>query len=678
MQKIRIDFDNPGLPQHISAVENDSQSRFFEAALYENGKAYTAPEGATYSIMYRGFGPQNQGWYDTINDGAGKRAACAVSGNVVTCEIARQALQVPGHVSIVLCVTTGKGYMLKSWPIECDCKNDRYDSTVEIQSFFYVTQVSNADWNRILQALEDLKNTIDPTLSVSGKAADAAKVGQLKEDVIHNKKFLYNSISLSFDSLYNHWVSFPIYAGHSYKFAVYGAEGKCIIRTADAHESTTYIETLVQEISVGETTIVKSSNDAEYLVVYTDTASAIKINVDDISTLINWENYKYVNVLEYGADKFGTSLSNDAFIRAIADANKLHFGIYIPSGKYIITKELPNIWCGCHIKGEGGVLSRVVGTSIEDRRTSFGKYLINFVTIDNKYANIGGGITDITFLHYGNGHTGCINISKPLSGWTSIYSNLKIDGYLGPAISMRYANDARFTNCIITNCGGFYDTYQEFAIRLANNTNAIHFIGCHIEHCRYDIYSTDSCFNIIFNSCKIEQSAKNAVSNNVPCVNFNCDTNDTIAQFQNCTFINIDMDNYLNSDDVNYNNVPYMFGMFNAKNGAAIFNGCSFTCGYGSGDETVSKEIGQARFISGKVISLTASSFTYVAWCDNAIKLIGANSSIVANNIFIVNDKGNRLNASGKAIISSGGENIIKDNLLIKTVDCAAVISEVS
>lgn len=188
MQKIRIDFDNPGLPQHISAVENDSQSRFFQATLYENGKAYTAPEGAAYSIMYRGFGPQNQGWYDTINDGAGKRAACAVSGNVVTCEIARQALQVPGHVSIVLCVTTGKGYMLKSWPIECDCKNDRYDSTAEIQSFFYVTQVSNADWTQAIQAVEELKNIIDPTLSLSGKAADAKAtgdaVGQLKEDII--------------------------------------------------------------------------------------------------------------------------------------------------------------------------------------------------------------------------------------------------------------------------------------------------------------------------------------------------------------------------------------------------------------------------------------------------------------------------------------------------------------
>lgn len=194
MQKIRIDFDNPGLPQHISAVENDSQSRFFQATLYENGKAYTAPEGAAYSIMYRGFGPQNQGWYDTINDGAGKRAACAVSGNVVTCEIARQALQVPGHVSIVLCVTTGKGYMLKSWPIECDCKNDRYDSTAEIESFFYITQVSNADWTQAIQAVEELKNVIDPTLSLSGKAADAKAtgdaIGALKEDLSDVKSSL--------------------------------------------------------------------------------------------------------------------------------------------------------------------------------------------------------------------------------------------------------------------------------------------------------------------------------------------------------------------------------------------------------------------------------------------------------------------------------------------------------
>lgn len=234
MQKIRIDFDNPGMPQHISAVENDSQSRFFQATLYENGKAYTAPEGATYSIMYRGFGPQNQGWYDTINDGAGKRSACAVSGNVVTCEIARQALQVPGHVSIVLCVTTGKGYMLKSWPIECDCKNDRYDSTAEIQSYFYVTQISNESWTQAIQAVEELKNTIDPTLSVSGKAADAAKVGeavgQVKEDIDNTNNQL-------FDAAPNLYYK----SGNTKKYPLYCAQadinGNVIMETTKAEDA---------------------------------------------------------------------------------------------------------------------------------------------------------------------------------------------------------------------------------------------------------------------------------------------------------------------------------------------------------------------------------------------------------------------------------------------------------
>lgn len=178
MQTIRIDFDNPGLPQRLDVVENDAQSRFFKAVLYKDGKAYTAPSGATYSIMYRGFGPQNEGWYDTINDGAGKRAACSVSGNVVTCEIARQALRVPGHVSVVLCVTGSNGYMLHGWPIDCNCRNDNYTNGTSVESFFYITQVTNADWTSALQTWEELKNMIDPTLSLSGKAADAAKVGE--------------------------------------------------------------------------------------------------------------------------------------------------------------------------------------------------------------------------------------------------------------------------------------------------------------------------------------------------------------------------------------------------------------------------------------------------------------------------------------------------------------------
>ena len=115
MQQVRIDFDNPGLPQSLGVVEGESQSRIFQAALYKSGAAYTAPAGAVYSIMYRGFGPRIS-WYDTIEDGAGKRAACTVSGNIVTCELARQALRVPGHLTVVLCVSDAKGICSRAGP----------------------------------------------------------------------------------------------------------------------------------------------------------------------------------------------------------------------------------------------------------------------------------------------------------------------------------------------------------------------------------------------------------------------------------------------------------------------------------------------------------------------------------------------------------------------------------
>ena len=203
MQQVRIDFDNPGLPQSLGVVEGESQSRIFQAALYKSGAAYTAPAGAVYSIMYRGFGPQNQGWYDTIEDGAGKRAACTVSGNVVTCELARQALRVPGHLTVVLCISDAKGYMLKSWPIMADVRNDGYEDTGEIEIYFnlsglagnYLTQLEKAIANA-----ETTKNTLTSTSAqvqkdIDAKAAAALEsipeeyteldgsVKQLKEDI---------------------------------------------------------------------------------------------------------------------------------------------------------------------------------------------------------------------------------------------------------------------------------------------------------------------------------------------------------------------------------------------------------------------------------------------------------------------------------------------------------------
>nr|DAG37222.1 MAG TPA: hypothetical protein [Caudoviricetes sp.] len=183
MQQIRIDFDNPGLPQSLGAVEGESQSRIFQAALYKSGAAYTAPAGAVYSIMYRGFGPQNQGWYDTLEDGAGKRAACTVSGNVVTCELARQALRVPGHLTVVLCLTDAKGYMLKSWPIMADVRNDGYEDTGESEMYFNLSGIAGNYLAQLEKAMADAETTRNNLISTSAQAKkdiDAKAAAALK------------------------------------------------------------------------------------------------------------------------------------------------------------------------------------------------------------------------------------------------------------------------------------------------------------------------------------------------------------------------------------------------------------------------------------------------------------------------------------------------------------------
>lgn len=329
MQTIKIDFDNPGLPQRLDVVENDAQSRFFKAVLYKDGKAYAAPSGATYSIMYRGFGPQNEGWYDTINDGAGKRAACSVSGNVVTCEIARQALRVPGHVSVVLCVTGSNGYMLHGWPIDCNCRNDNYTGGTSVESFFYITQVTNADWTSAIRTWEELKNMIDPTLSLSGKAADAAKVGeavgQIKEDISNNLLLFNDYVTGATIELEENTNGIPIKA-------TFRVDGK-IVRTDTMtyFPNDTAIKTIVTKRIISNRTMITITED-------TETGKTIVSEIEEYNMIDNGSNYE--NWVIAGN---GTTASANG-IHLVADGNieaaNYSFGELVDGKTYKFTYEV--------------------------------------------------------------------------------------------------------------------------------------------------------------------------------------------------------------------------------------------------------------------------------------------------------------------------------------------------
>ncbi len=213
MQTLKMDFQSQSAPPVVPVMQYDAQSRFIGITLYNGGVPYEAPEGANYTVQYRGPGANNMGWYDTITLSSGTRKAVIVdsaSKNVVTLELAEQALRINGNVSVNLCVVTNSGYMLKTFPILCRVTGAAFPDTVAVQSFFYVTGITSEQWLAYVTACQDAqkraedaaaKFVTDPTLSLSGKAADAAKVGEavgeLKEDLTDFSKLYENTISIS-------------------------------------------------------------------------------------------------------------------------------------------------------------------------------------------------------------------------------------------------------------------------------------------------------------------------------------------------------------------------------------------------------------------------------------------------------------------------------------------------
>lgn len=212
MQTLKMDFQSQSAPPVVPVMQFDAQSRFIGITLYNGGVPYEAPEGASYTVQYRGPGANNMGWYDTITLSSGTRKAVTVDStrkNVVTLELAEQALRVNGNVFVNLCVVTNTGYMLKTFPILCRVTGAAFPDTVAVQSFFYVTGITSEQWLAYVIACQDAQKRAedaaatfetDPTLSLSGKAADAAKVGeavgQVKEDIGKVEEESINAIGL--------------------------------------------------------------------------------------------------------------------------------------------------------------------------------------------------------------------------------------------------------------------------------------------------------------------------------------------------------------------------------------------------------------------------------------------------------------------------------------------------
>lgn len=102
--KIRMDLQQPGMPQTIHAVQDDRYSRNLEISLYSGSVAWNLPVGT--SVLIRYCKPdQTGGRYDRLPDGS---TAWNAAGNVLTIALAPQVLTVPGVVTLDVMIYAGE------------------------------------------------------------------------------------------------------------------------------------------------------------------------------------------------------------------------------------------------------------------------------------------------------------------------------------------------------------------------------------------------------------------------------------------------------------------------------------------------------------------------------------------------------------------------------------------
>lgn len=179
MQILKMDFQSQSAPPVVPVMQSDAQSRFVGIALYNGGTPYEAPEGAVYTVQYRGEGANNFGWYDNILTASGKHAAVTVdadSTHIVTLELAEQALRRSGDVHVNLCVMCpDTGYELRTFDFIARVNKAAYPDEVAVQSFFFVTGVSSVSWLNYVSTCMEAQEAAGKAVKLAEDSADTAK-----------------------------------------------------------------------------------------------------------------------------------------------------------------------------------------------------------------------------------------------------------------------------------------------------------------------------------------------------------------------------------------------------------------------------------------------------------------------------------------------------------------------
>lgn len=159
MQTINLDISVKSIIPLLHAKQADV-GRKFKVVLSDGGKAYPLPGGAAVSIWYSG--ASGEGNYTEV----GVNSAVSVSGNEIVVEMIAQMLANYGAGTMCIVIHTADGKQLGTWNIPYMVEPLPGMGSEAAKAYF----------TAFSKAVENLPYP-DASLSVPGKAADAASVG---------------------------------------------------------------------------------------------------------------------------------------------------------------------------------------------------------------------------------------------------------------------------------------------------------------------------------------------------------------------------------------------------------------------------------------------------------------------------------------------------------------------
>lgn len=166
---LRVDLLDPGAPQIIHAVQDDSNSRKIAFSIYAGGAKWAVPDGALVTVRYKK--PDGTaGFYDTLPDGS--TSAATIDGNVVTVALVPQTLTVRGNVPVQIKLYDSAGTSIATFAVVMHVSaNVVSDAEIVSSDYYSVLTKQIAD---VLAAAEGIPGQVSAAQAAAEQASSSA------------------------------------------------------------------------------------------------------------------------------------------------------------------------------------------------------------------------------------------------------------------------------------------------------------------------------------------------------------------------------------------------------------------------------------------------------------------------------------------------------------------------